>query len=143
VVDLHLLIACLAIFAAGYLWLRSRVHIGHACRYGQAMARHLQTPNDFVITGAWFKEHRPHTLCGPRELRYGNVYFWLCSCGSMCLVFEHDDPDAPAETARRASGDVACQYCELLYRSHPLSGPLNKAGEFYLHRLCDGSLVHL
>jgi len=39
---------------------------------------------------------------------------------------------------RRASGDVICESCGMLYYDHPLV-----IGALWLHRICDGDLVHL
>jgi len=39
---------------------------------------------------------------------------------------------------RRASGEMTCKYCGLLYRQHPIEEVYNID-----HRLCDGSIVHL
>lgn len=47
------------------------------------------------------------------------------------------------EPWERASGEVVCETCGLLYRDHPLSRHRNFQGEPYLHRLCDARLVHL
>lgn len=45
---------------------------------------------------------------------------------------------------RRASGDVTCEICGLIYYKHPRDREhLDRDGEPYLRQLCDGSLVKL
>ena len=44
---------------------------------------------------------------------------------------------------RRAPGDCVCPVCGKKYYDHPLAGPIDWQGDFFLNLLCNGDLVKL
>lgn len=92
----------------------------------------------------WLLAHRFHTTIGPAEQRHvTGTYTWKCACVSCLTQVAPDADDEDGAHIRRASGEVTCQHCGLLYRQHPVSWHRSWDGQPYLHRLCDGGLVHL
>lgn len=97
-----------------------------------------------VMAAEFIAEHRWHVPAGPSERRMEpGTYTWSCPCLPVAMTFVSPGDDEDEDRMRRASGDVRCDACGLPYSDHPRSYHRSFAGEPYLHRLCDGGLVHL
>ncbi len=99
------------------------------------------SPVSDAVVGAWLVRHRGCTPAGPSETRdQGGTFTWHCR---PCIASVTRSGPADEGDMRRASGDVLCGHCALPYRRHPLSWHRSGDGHQFLHRLCDGTLVHL